>query len=144
MRLNLRKKARLGLLSLCLGCWIVSLTQARASSPGGHVYLSGEVHKEGAVEITSGETLTITQAIIANGGLAILPICGASLFFGRTRTEPRKLFTSIGIKSWAARSPEVIPRWSCLLIWRTMYPSWRATPSSCLNVRLIFSQAILN
>ncbi len=43
--------------------------RAHANTADGHIYLSGEVHKEGAIEMTSGETLTVTQAIIADGGL---------------------------------------------------------------------------
>lgn len=69
MILKPKRKGQLGLLLVCLGCWTATLAQAPANSTGGHVYLTGEVHKEGAVEIASGETMTVTQAIIADGGL---------------------------------------------------------------------------
>jgi protein involved in polysaccharide export with SLBB domain len=42
---------------------------ASADSSIGHVYLSGEVHQQGAVEIPAGGKLTVSQAIIADGGL---------------------------------------------------------------------------
>jgi len=45
-------------------------TCAIADSSAGHVYLSGCVHKEGAVDIPEGGSLTVTQAIILGGGLS--------------------------------------------------------------------------
>ena len=41
-----------------------------AYHPGGHVYLAGDVHTQGAVEIRPNETLTVSQAIALGGGLA--------------------------------------------------------------------------
>jgi len=46
--------------------------RADDASSGGHVYLSGQVHQQGAVEIPAGETLTVLKAIILDGGFADL------------------------------------------------------------------------
>jgi protein involved in polysaccharide export with SLBB domain len=41
-----------------------------ASGLGGNVYLTGQVHKEGVVEIRPNETLTVSQALALDGGVA--------------------------------------------------------------------------
>jgi hypothetical protein len=49
----------------------VDSTGFAGSSPSGfQVYLAGDVHQQGAVEIRPGEKVTVSQAIALDGGLA--------------------------------------------------------------------------
>jgi len=41
-----------------------------STHPLGKVYLMGQVNKQGAIEIPSNESMTVSQAILLNGGLA--------------------------------------------------------------------------
>jgi hypothetical protein len=46
------------------------VTPEPAYQAGGHVYLAGDVHKQGVVEIRPNETLTVSQALALGGGPA--------------------------------------------------------------------------
>ncbi len=66
--MNITRHRRIISFFLFLSCFIMA-PLATADAPAGHIYLWGEVHKVGAIEIPTDSGLTLVQAIILDGGL---------------------------------------------------------------------------